>query len=209
MIKSVFRFYILLFAFIIIRLETEIFTMFPPKETTEIENYQKVWMIPERDVFLAGNDNKPLLTFPEDISDLNVTDFCCYYDKPVVGQVGFQIHLSIEYDKEEYANEINRLKNVKAIHSIRYDSENLSDSAYVAAWNWWDSYEYAICHDSNNIIDYIYIQAVVPPDAKLHESLLPNNFKNGYEEYLDSDEYMNVGEYIGDWLGFDSFTIYE
>ena len=83
------------------------------------------------------------VTFPEDISDLNVTDFCCYYDKPVFGQVGFQIHLSVEYGKGEY--------------------------------------------------------------AKLDDSLLLNNFKNGYEEYLDSDEYMD----IGDWLGFDSFTIYE
>ena len=180
-----------------------------PKVYNDTEDYLEAWELTERNVYYNGKNTGVLAVFPKEIADLDVIDFYCFHFEIIVGQPDYQIHLAVKYNDEEYKKEIQRLKSIKVLNNVRYDSENLSSPAYVAVWNWWDCYEYAICHDEDNTIDYVYLQEVYPPDTKLDDSLLPNNFKNGYEEYEDSDEYLNVGEFLGDWLGFDSFTIYE
>lgn len=143
---------------------------------TEVENYMDIWAFPERRASRSDHYDEPLATFPDDISSLDVGELYCWHALYLPVGTGFQIHLSVRYGEEEYAAELERLAALRDVNEVRYDTENLSAPAYVAAWNFRCSYEYALCRDDSLTVDYVYIQLLSGDDIKLDASLLPNGY---------------------------------
>ena len=153
---------------------------------TDRDRYADIWEYSERRVTIAEHDGEPLALFPKDISDLNVVDFYGWHVLFRYTASGFQIHLAVQYSAEEYLNEKQRLADTEVLNRVKYDTENLSAPAYVAVWNWNCCYEYAICHDDSNTVDYVFLQLVNPPNIKLDDSLLPKDYKELYYSKDDS-----------------------
>lgn len=147
-------------------------------EITNPEQYQDIWELSERRSFETDNFFGSLLTFPDTITELNVLKLYCWHAVYLPLGTGFQIHLSVQYNEEDYAEEIERLASIELTAPIQYNTQNFSVPAYVAVWNFRDCYEYALCDDENHIINYVYLQ-LINSHGKLDSSLMPVDWENG------------------------------
>ena len=114
------------------------------REYTDPDQYQDVWKLSERGTFELGKDKENIITFPDIITDLNVLEFYCWYAVYFPLGTGYQIHLSVQYNEDDYAEEIERLASIELTAPIQYNTQNFSVPAYVAVWNYTGCYEYVL-----------------------------------------------------------------
>ena len=147
-------------------------------EITNPEQYQDIWELSERRIYTSDPLYGKLLTFPDTITESNVLQLYCWYAVYFPVGTGFQIHLSIQYNEEEYAEEVGRLEDIELTASIQYNTQNFSVPAYVAVWDYIECYEYALCDEENHIINYVYLQLIANHE-KLDSSVMPVDWENG------------------------------
>lgn len=133
-----------------------------------------------------------LVIFPKDVSQENIESYF-YLNRDMIFDPICEIYLKCQYNAEEYASEVERLKEIP---NIRYDQENFNYSAYVTMYNYSSVYEYALLLEEENTIVYINTQGIQA------NPILGLKFD---KEYLPHD-FMKDTEYTGDME--KNFTIY-
>lgn len=122
--------------------------------------------------------------FPKTIDDLNVENFFCRYDQQLPLGEGIQLILQVNYDKESYKKEIDRIK------SITYACDDYfceSDLSFNAKYLCNDGIsEYAAFDELNFSIYYIYLQYIPKNEIEFEHRFLPDDY-SGYGE-LDTDK---------------------
>ena len=103
----------------------------------------------------------------------------------------YQVYLKMEYTKEQYQKEIERLENWELNYyatpfKLYVDNENYMNKAYVATANWVDCFQYAIVIDNLNTVVYVYLQ-----NMNLDELHMDNVFLPTYFEEDNSEVYRN------------------
>jgi len=166
--------------------------------TTDINNYQEI----------IGPDSKNKYKdkwgmseeiFPKKIKNLNVLDFKMIYYDPFDKQ--YLSYLVIDYDKEEYDKEIERLNNYGIENYIGYyDVTGFTKYKLLAMES--DSYQgfvYAITDGKSKII---YVEIIfcnyfmdIKYDEEIPKEYLPDNFDakidNNYRKKMMNEMYKN------------------
>ena len=104
----------------------------------------------------------------------------------------YQIYLKMEYTKEQYEKEIERLDNWERRYyatpfKLYIDNENYMNRAYVATANWGDCFQYAITIDNLNTVVYVYLRNMNLDELHMDDVFLPSYFEED-----NSDVYRNA-----------------
>lgn len=146
---------------------------------TNTEDYEQIWYLSER------RDDNSLAIFPSSLNNFNVTSFICNWKSYKWTGSGFEICLTVKYDKQSMNDEINRISSISSVRKTKYDTSNFLYPAYVATLGYLDSNEYALIDEDNQTVYYIYLQLMDKEDITINKSLLPKN----YEDMGKVDEY--------------------
>ncbi len=125
-----------------------------------------------------------------------------YYEKnDLIFSPKFQIYLKMEYTKEQYEKEIERLENWELRYYERpfklyIDDENYMNRAYVATANWGDCFQYAITIDNLNTVVYVYLRNMNLDELHMDDVFLPSYFEEDnsdvYQDAEVSEKHMDV-----------------
>ncbi len=160
-----------------------------------IENYDKNYYVNE----YSGDLDSNFLIFPDNTNGMIEPTFKSALDTNMFDTDGYII-LRARYEKEQFADEINRLASLQCTvtfngeevtQKVRYDEHAYHFPAYVANDGFDDVYEYALVDEENNSITYILLS--YPQTLEL----------SGYEKCLKKDL---MAYEIDDVL--NQFTIY-
>lgn len=105
----------------------------------------------------------PLLVFPEKIAD-SAQDVEYYYRCACDALDNtYEVYLKCTYDKDTYEDEVKRLSQIRTTEGkvekyIAYTEERFVYPAYVAIYDDYDCYEYALVNAEKNQIVYVYDQ---------------------------------------------------
>lgn len=136
----------------------------------------------------------PLIVFP--LNDVEALSQKYYYQiKDEIFSGTCQIYLENQYTQEQYALEIERLKNLKLSYldqtnNIYLDKENYCDVTYVAMANWTDRFEYAITLEEQNTIIYVYLQNMDQKNIDIDPKYLPQYFHDNNTTAYDATKNM-------------------
>lgn len=136
----------------------------------------------------------PLIVFPSnDVEALSQKYYYQIRDEIFAGTC--QIYLENQYTQEQYALEIERLKNLKLSYldqtnNIYLDQENYCDATYVAMANWTDRFEYAITLEEQNTIIYVYLQNMDEKNIDIDPKYLPQYFHDNNTRVYDDTQNM-------------------
>ena len=123
-----------------------------------------------------------LSLFPESIDSLETVFFKCVHTTNLPLGSSIQIQLTIKYDDQSYAEEIQELER-KCESSIVYGENDYFDkSVYAFVWNWEGCFEYAVVSPKEREIEYIYLQFVAPEDLFISEDATPHKYDDLYDE---------------------------
>ena len=105
----------------------------------------------------------PLLVFPEKIAD-SAQDVEYYYRCACDALDNtYEVYLKCTYDKDTYEDEVKRLSQIRTTEGkvekyIAYTEERFVYPAYVAIYDDYDCYEYALVNAEKNQFVYVYDQ---------------------------------------------------
>lgn len=127
-----------------------------------------------------------LKVFPQPIPDGAVCEKYYYSSLvPPILTAKYQVYLKLKFsDEAAYGQEIQRIGKISK--AIKEDNENFARKAYVAMLNKDSTYEYALCNDEENVIEYVYLQSVSQSSVEFDTSCLPKNYgseKNAFSIY--------------------------
>lgn len=109
-------------------------------ELNQINEYKKMW-----DFY----GNRSLLkSFPESLDNLNVLQFDCSWESFTWTGCGFEVLLSVKYDKNSFDDEIERLSSLYDLQQMQYDTSNFRKPAYVAMIGYDYCNEYVLIDES-------------------------------------------------------------
>lgn len=118
-----------------------------------------------------------LKIFPENIKKEQIKEY--YFEsQDILEAPRAQVYALIEYKKDDYDKEIERLKQLMIEYGnerkgVMYNEEYFPKPAYISEYNWMGCYEYAIHDEKNNRIAYIFYQNIEPDDLKIDKQYLP------------------------------------
>ncbi len=142
---------------------------------TAAEEYEKIFELTELRYAESAFE-----LFPKDISDITVENFYCEWELGIVGSAVAEICLSASYTKEEFDEEILRLK-LLANGNIVYNDETFAYPAYVLVLGYYNTSWYALVDEENLRVNYVLLQLVTESEIDIDNSLVPK----GYSEHGD------------------------
>lgn len=156
--------------------------LIPAKSIVGIENYNKDYYIKE----YGGDLNSNLAIFPDNKQNLKDGEFSSAFQTNLFDSDGY-ILLIAKYDKEEFDNEISRLKKLSITiyaecktetdsytNYVKYDEESYKYPAYITIDGFGHTYEYALINKDKLEISYIYLS-------------YPQKNNKKYKNYLKKD----------------------
>ena len=172
--------------------------IFSAKNISGIENYDKNYYLKE----YGGDLDSTLSIFPDDKLILKEADFTSSFQTNLFDSDGYII-LKSKYSKDNFDNEINRIKTLNATiyencnnnaktytNYIKYDDKSYIYPAYTTIDGFGHTYEYALVNNDDLEIIYVYLA---------HPS--KNNIN--YKDYLKKDKSIYS---VSDTL--DMFSMY-
>ena len=155
----------------------------PTKEINGIDNYDKNYYIKE----YGGDLDSNLSIFPDDKNILKDASFISSFKTNLFDTDGYILLVS-KYDKEDFDNEIERLKELNMTiyencrkksksfkNSVKYDTESYNYPAYITIDGFGSTYEYALINEDELEISYIYLS-------------YPSTDNRAYYKYLKTDK---------------------
>ncbi len=158
----------------------------PSKNISGIENYNKNYYIRE----YGGDLNSNLSIFPNNKDKLKDAEFKSEFQTNLFDSDGYILLIS-KYTKDDFADEINRLKNIRiTIHDgcgsnsqsytnyIKYDEKSYKYPAYITIDGFGHTYEYALINKDKLEIIYVYLSY-----PKMHNKIYKDYLKNDKSTY--------------------------
>lgn len=174
-----------------------IFLLFfhPSTDLNGLQNYDKDYFIRE----YGGDLDSNLSIFPNDKSILDDASFLSSFSTSLFDTDGYMI-LKSRYNKYDFENEINRLKDISvqiyencyrnsksATNVIKYDDTSYEYPAYVTIDGFDSKYEYALINYNELEIIYVYLS-------------YPNINNLNYNDYLKKDK--------SEYSKYDTLSLY-
>ena len=170
----------------------------PAEEVTGIENYDKSHYINK----YGGDLDSNLSIFPDDKDILKNAEFSSSLQTNLFDSDGF-ILLIANYDKDNFVNEIERLKSLSAtiyescydnaksfVNYVRYDENLYNFPSYITIDGFASTYEYALINEKDLQIIYVYLSY-----PKTSDSNYSNYLKIDKSSYDDSNTLDNYSMY--------------
>lgn len=144
-----------------------------------------------------------LKIFPAEINKEKVKDFK-YYSTDGLFIGDYLYYLVVDYDKDEFDAEVERIKNVNQpfrdiVKNIFFAKTGFKYPAYITIWDGNGTYEYAVVDEENTTIAYVLNQLYDWKDTGIAEDYLPKDYsvpstskdtgKDGYSMYYVYDEF--------------------
>lgn len=160
-----------------------LFHMNKKDEYNEITNYSTY----KRELVNNTDVHSKLVIFPDKIDEKNVIDFQ-YLKEDGLFDGAYLFYLAIDYDKDLFLKEANR---IKELHTI-YDDTVLSFPTYLTILDGYGTYEYVILDEEDDKIIYIFNQLLDWSKTKIEKDYILQeeniNIKLiGYNTYIDND----------------------
>ena len=162
----------------------------------EIEQISKSEYEKEISTFLNYIDHAPLI-FPQTVNK-EKCDFLCYTQKisGVVFDYRVQLYLKNDFiENSEYLKEIDRLKSMKvnkySDNKLIYFDDLFMFPTYVAIYNYYSAFEFAVCDFSNKTIYYVFLYDVGLRNMKIPSFLIPFKLLKD-TSYKSEKKYINV-----------------
>lgn len=139
-------------------------------------DYHRIWKL---EGFYRGPGEQSAL-FPQDLHELDITDYFCRYDQQLPLGEGVQLLLEVQYsDPIAFADEVNR---IASITSNRSDAFSQNDyDAYALRICEELACEYAFADEDSQLICYIYLRNIPKKQIEIDHKLLPTGY-SGYGE---------------------------
>lgn len=157
--------------------------IFSAKNISGIENYDKSYLLKE----YGGDLDSNLSIFPDDNSILKESDFSSSFQTNLFDSDGYII-LKSKYSKEDFENEIDRIKTLNATiyescndnaktytNYVKYDDKSYQYPAYITIDGFGHTYEYALINNDNLEIVYVYLS-------------YPSKNNSNYKDYLKKEK---------------------
>lgn len=157
--------------------------IFSAKNISGIENYDKSYFLKE----YGGDLDSNLSIFPDDNSILKELDFSSSFQTNLFDSDGYII-LKSKYSKEDFENEIDRIKTLNATiyescndnaktytNYVKYDDKSYQYPAYITIDGFGHTYEYALINNDNLEIVYVYLS-------------YPSKNNSNYKDYLKKEK---------------------
>lgn len=157
--------------------------IFSAKTMSDIENYDKNYFLKT----YGGDLDSNLSIFPDDKSILKKADFSSSIQTNLFDSDGY-ILLKSKYSKENFENEISRIKDLNATiyencndnakthtNYVKYDDKSYQYPAYITIDGFGHTYEYALINENDLEIIYIYLS-------------YPETNNLNYKQYLKKDK---------------------
>lgn len=158
-------------------------TFIPAKTITGVENYDKTYYLEE----YGGDLDSNLSIFPDDILNLKDSEFSSSFQTNFFDSDGY-ILLITKYDKNDFDNEINRIKKLNETiyenckgdsktftNYVKYDDKMYKYPAYITIDGYGHTYEYALINENDLEIIYVYLS-------------YPKTYNSKYKNYLKLDK---------------------
>ena len=123
---------------------------------------------------------------PNALDELSVTRFEFEYESKFLS-ASLEFLLEVKYETpDEYNTELERLKSkiesAGIDGAIAGETNHFALPAYVAQWNDFGTFEYALCDDANMTVYYIELDAWGEVGRVIDEALLPKNLAQIVED---------------------------
>ena len=149
-------------------------------ESHDINNYG----IYKTDLYLIPDYNDAPIVFPENIRDITVNDFYTVKINQAGKEVGYHIVLDVTFSEQDYISEITRLEEWQRSYEYEGsygkfgflpDEKNFEHPVFVASYNCFLAYEYAMLLEENRIL-YVYIRNIEEGESPINKEYLPKNY---------------------------------
>ncbi len=160
-----------------------ILNVFKNKTLSGIEKYDKNYFLKE----YGGDLDSNLSIFPDNNLFFKDVDFSSAFQTNLFDSDGY-IVLKSKYNKDDFENEINRLKKISVTiyescynnaktytNYIKYDDKSYKYPAYITIDGFGHTYEYALINENEFEIIYVYLS-------------YPKKDNSSYEAYLKNDK---------------------